>query len=54
MHGTISVLGPPMPRQQGPPGSRRWLTPDASQVTLEEYEHVALPRKLAERNPDSR
>lgn len=30
------------------------MTPDASQVTLEEYEHVALPRKLAERNPDSR
>jgi hypothetical protein len=54
VHGTISVLGPPMPREQGPHASRRWMAPDASEVTFEEYEHPAMPRKLAERNPDSR
>lgn len=54
VHGTISVLGPPMQRQQGPHVSRRWAALDASEVTVEEYEHAALPRKLAERNPDSR
>ncbi len=53
VHGTISVLGPPVPRHRAERLDRWAAAPSASEVTVEEYAHPAVPRKAAERSPES-
>ena len=51
VHGTISVLGPPVPRHNT--GRAGGWGPLAAEASLEEYLHPALPRRAPEPSPES-